>query len=222
MFDFSQEILLPCRSPLLDILFIGKDHSWACRWSFRINKFSWIPLLSRAVSYGILPSTSLNQGRDPALCLISSFQYPKLRHLVVTAVKAASDFHIPHWLFLVPKYEVQEGTFLCWFPDHLCWKIVIKVLLNSPGLFAFHYIVPSADTRVWKLEVSSSYLENSTCVSSLTTCRYDCRPATAHRPPFPPCVPHAVSSSVQHFREALRCAVFPERVWTLSPYAWET
>lgn len=136
----------------------------------RINKFSWTLLVSRAVSHGIFPSISLNQGCDLFFCLVSSSQDSERCQLMVTAAKATPELHIPDWLFLVSKYEVLQGIFPCWLPDYLRWDVVINALQKFPGLFVLHYIGGSADTRICKHEVSSSYLKDSSCIIYPNTC----------------------------------------------------
>ena len=60
------------------------------------------------------------QGCDAAFCLVPLSQDPELRHLVVTAVKAAPSFHIHDPFFLACKQQVQQNISHHWPLDHLC------------------------------------------------------------------------------------------------------
>lgn len=57
-------------------------------------------------------------------------------------------------------YLSIQGVFT-WLLDHLCWDVIINALQKSVP----YYIVPSADIGVCKYEISSSYLEDSSCMS---------------------------------------------------------
>lgn len=63
------------------------------------------------------------------------------------------------------KYEVQKSIFTFWLPVQLCWDVVLNAILDGFS----HGITPSADIRVWKPEISSSYLKDSSCTGYPTS-----------------------------------------------------
>lgn len=90
--------------PLLDFYF------WPGPFLRLEEILEYQPLLSWAVSDGILPSRSLErlkvcspevQGCGPAFCPGPSSQEPELHQLTVTAAKAAPELHIPNQFSLV-------------------------------------------------------------------------------------------------------------------------
>lgn len=151
----------------LDILFIALVHFWAWR---RTNQLCSPPLLSRAVFYGIVPSTSLKLGCDPL-----SPQDPELCHLLVITVKAAPDLYISDWLFLsmsTVSFWLPVGM-LCVLGCCVCWDAILNAIL---GGFP-HYIAPSED--IWDFFQLSEGLQ--LCRLSHMPRRL---PADAYRPVF--------------------------------------
>lgn len=168
---FIHAHLLP---PLLDILLVGLVHFWAWR---RINQLCWTPLLSRAVSCEILPSTSLNQGCDSAaFCLVSSAQDPELCHPMIITAKAALDLHIPDWLFLSMRSRRVSSLFDFQFS-------CAGMLSLMPSWMVFHTVSPlqqisgSENLRflpvIWRTPVVQAIPHPSKTM-----------PADAHRPLF--------------------------------------
>lgn len=75
--------------PLLLFLLFRMVPSWAWRrWSLNMTQLSWTHCLSRAMSYGILPSSSLRlksaiKKSRATCCPAPSSQSPELHHLTV-------------------------------------------------------------------------------------------------------------------------------------------
>lgn len=156
MLELSEELLFhPCSSPAT---FARYSAHWFDPFlSLEENQPTLLaPLPSRAVFYEIIPSTSLNLCCDPAaFSLVSTGPWTLPSH---GHYRQGCSWPLHHWL-ACSKYEVQKSTVSFWLPVQLCWDVVLNAILDGFS----HYNAPSANIRVWKPEISSSYLKDSIC-----------------------------------------------------------
>lgn len=64
---------------------------------------------------------------------------------MVAAAKAALDFHISVWYFLVYEQQVQQSILTSWLTDHLHQEIIFNTLKKSLGVLVLGHTLP-ADT----------------------------------------------------------------------------
>lgn len=136
---FTHVCLLP---PLLDFLHMVIDCSGAWRkWTLKI-KSSPGPLFSPDWSpsgfFQASPWTGKfcspkDQGCDPAICLVLFSQASEPHHLLVTSVKAASDFNIPKDFIFVCNYVAQQTTLPHQLLKHLCEEVSTNAFQKPPG-----------------------------------------------------------------------------------------
>lgn len=130
---------------------------------------------------------------------------------MVIAVKAAPDLYWlykPDWLFLSMRLRRVPSVFDFQFSS------VGMLSLSHPGWFSTLYCPFSRyqGLKTWVFFQFSERLQ----LGRLS--HIACRCTQTSVPPILP----TTGSAVQLFREALRCADFPETVWDFSPHAWET
>jgi len=70
---------------------------------------------------------------------------------MVTAAKAALDFHIPHQPLLVGENKVQHRTSPCGLLSHLEEEFVTNAVQEPPGLLVPCCVVPPTDVRVGRV-----------------------------------------------------------------------
>ena len=122
-----------------------------------INKLSWAPLPSRALSHGTLPSRSLKRPKSALLksrvvsllcALLAALRILELYHFWVTAAKAALELHIPHQPLLVGENKVQHRTSRRGLLYHLEEEVVLNAFQEPPGLPVCYCVVPSTGVGV--------------------------------------------------------------------------
>lgn len=124
------------------------------------------PSPSVMVFHEILPRGSLNKLKSALLkchvvtvctgsctvhctiCLSHFSQDFKLRNFMVAAAKAALDFCISVWFFLVCEQQVQQSIFTSWLIDHLHQEIIFSTLKKS-GVLVLGRTLP-ADTSSFR------------------------------------------------------------------------
>ncbi|KAK4825882.1 hypothetical protein QYF61_003156 [Mycteria americana] len=70
----------------------------------------------------------------------------KLYHFMIAMPKTASNHHITHKAFSVPKQQLQRGTFPCWLTHQLCQEVICPTPQEPPRVFPLCSIVFPADT----------------------------------------------------------------------------
>lgn len=82
----------------------------------KISQLSWTPLLSNRC--------------DPAICSVIFSQDPDLYHLMITAVKAATD---PYTQLVPPGLSVSGPTeyLFSWLLDHLCQEVIVYSCIGN-------------------------------------------------------------------------------------------
>ncbi|KAK4822575.1 hypothetical protein QYF61_017161 [Mycteria americana] len=77
---------------------------------------------------------------------------PELRHFMVTAARAALEFHIPHQPLLAGDNKVQHNTSPHWLLYHLEKEVIINTFQEPPGLLMPCCVVPPTDIGIEREE----------------------------------------------------------------------